>query len=67
MILHANTVAKDRPARVGTSGIDGNDSNRAIFFSVVLGQLVDQRTFASARRASEAQNPRMPGLGEQRF
>ena len=36
-------------------------------FAIVLGQLIDQRALARAWRASQAQNPRMPGLWEQSF
>lgn len=65
MILHADSVAQNRPTGVRASGIDRDDPDRTVFFAIVLGQLINQRALASAGRTSEAQNPRMPRLRKQ--
>lgn len=67
MILHANTIPQNRPARVGTGGIDRNNANRAIFFAIVLGQLIDQGTLAGTGRTGKAKNPRATCLRKQRL
>jgi len=67
MILHANAIPQNRSARIGTGGIDCDNPHRTILFAIVLGQLIDQRTLARARRPSQAQNPRVPSVREQRF
>src|ERR1700674_3788467 len=67
MILHTNAIPQNRPARIRTSGVNRDDSNRAVLLAIVLGQLIDQRALTRAGRSSEAQNPRPPSMREQRL
>ena len=41
MILHADAVAQNCAARVGTCRINGNDADCAIFLAIVPRQLID--------------------------
>jgi hypothetical protein len=67
MVLHADTVAQNRPARIGARRIDGNDADGTIFLAIVARELVHQRALARARRAGESQDPRMSAMGEERL
>ena len=67
MILHADAVPQNRPARIRTGRIDRNDSHCAILLAVMLCQLIHKRALARARRAGEPQNPRVTSLRKQRF
>ena len=67
MVLHADAVAQNRPARVGARGIDSNDANGAAFLAVVARELVHQRALARARRAGESKDSRMSAMGKERL
>ena len=58
MLLHADAVAQNRSAGVGTGGIDRDDADGAFFLAIVAGQLIDQRALARARRTGESKYPR---------
>ena len=67
MILHADAIAQNRSSRVRAGGIDGNDSDRSIFFAIVFCQLIDQRALACAGRAGHTENPSCASLGKESF
>ncbi len=67
MRLHADAVAENRAAAVWAGGIDGDDANRAIFFSVVASQVVDQRALARAGRTGEADDASVAAVWEERL
>ena len=67
MILHADAVAKNRAARVGTGWIDRDDADAAVlllFMAIVLGKLIDQRALARSGRASQANGAGVAGIRE---
>ena len=65
MILHANAIPQNRPARIRTGGINCDDPHSPIFPAIVLGQLIDERTLARTGCTGKAQNSRVTGLWEQ--
>jgi hypothetical protein len=67
MILHADTIPQNRPARVRACGIDRNDPYGAILLAIMLGQLVNQGALARTRRTGQTQNPGPSRLWKQRF
>src|SRR3954470_5982256 len=54
MLLHTNAVAKNCSAGVRTGGIDRDNSDGLLLLAIMLGQVIDQRAFAGAGRARQA-------------
>jgi hypothetical protein len=67
VVLHADAVAQNRAAGVGTGGVDGNDAQGAAGPAVELSQLVDQRALAGSWRAGQAEDAGAAAEGEQRL
>ena len=67
MVLHANAVAENRAPGVGTGRIDSDDPNCAVFFAIVLSQLIDQRALACTGRAGQPNGERLARVREKFF
>ena len=67
MVLHADAITENCATGIRTAGIDGDDSDGAVFFAIVLRQLVDQRALARARRAGQADGSCASGMRKERF
>jgi hypothetical protein len=67
MALHADSVAQNRAARVGASGVDGKNSYSSILFSIVPGKLIDQRALPCPGSARYSDNSRFACVGEESF
>ena len=59
MLLHTNTIAQNRPARVRTGGVHRDDSNCVVLLAVVTRKLVHEGALARARGAGEPKYSRM--------
>ena len=64
---HANAIAEDGAAGVGTGGVNGNDADRLILLTVVFGELVDQRALACSGCSGETQNASVTGVWKKTF
>ena len=64
MLLHANAVAENRASGVRAGRVNRNDSYRALFLAIVLGQLIDQRTLPCTRGARQPNRARPSAKGE---
>src|ERR1700693_5558072 len=67
MLLHAYPVAEDGATRVGTGGVNCDDSDALALFAIEAGQLIRQRAFARPWRPGEAENVCMTAVGEDRL
>ena len=65
MLLHANAVAENRAAGVGTGRIDGDDAHGAILPAINAGELIDERALACSGRASQAEDAGFAGMREE--
>ena len=67
MILHANAIAQNRSASVGTGGVDGDNADGTIIFAIEAGQLIDQRALARSGRPRQPKHTGFPAVWEQSF
>ena len=67
MILHADAVAENRAAGVGTGRIDGDDADGAVLLAIVLGELIDQGALPCSRRAGETDDACFARMREEGF
>ncbi len=67
MILHADAVAQNRPARVRTGRINRDNADSLIFLAIVFRQLVDQRALARSWGAGQADDSRLASVREERL
>src|SRR5581483_11601020 len=65
--LHANTVAKNRSARIRTCGINSDDADHFLFLAIRARKLIHERTFAGARRAGKADDSGVSTVLKQRL
>ena len=67
MFLHADAVAQNRSAGVGTGWVDGDDSHGVVLLAIEPRQLVDQRALPRSRRAGQPDDASAPAVREQCF
>jgi len=67
VILHADAVAENGSAGVGTGRIDRDDSNRAILLAIEFCELIDERALTRTRRARKADHSSLSRMQECRF
>ena len=67
MILHANAVSENRPARIRTRRINRDDADRLLLFAILFGELIDERALARSRSASEPDDARLATMREECF
>jgi hypothetical protein len=67
MFLHPNAVAQDGSARVRAGGIDRNDSDHVIVFSIEARQVIDQGALPCSRGARQANHASLTAVGKQGF
>jgi len=65
MVLHADAVAEQRATREGAGGIDGDDRDPLPLRAERSGEGVDDRAFARARGAGDADGVAAAGAGMQ--
>ena len=53
MLLHANAVAENCAAGIGTGGIDRDNADGVFLFAIMFRQLIDERAFAGAGGAGQ--------------
>ncbi len=66
MSLHADAIAKNRAAGVGTCRIDGNNPNVIPLRSIMRGQPIDQRALPRSGCASNPDDKRL-SLCQEKF
>ena len=67
MILHADAVAQNRSASVGTGWIYGDNAHGAIVFAIEASKLIDQRALPRSRRPGQAEDARLAAVRKQRL
>jgi hypothetical protein len=65
MFLHADAIAENRPASVGTGRINRDYAHRACVFAVEAGQLIDQRALPRSRRPRQPKHARLAAVLKQ--
>ena len=67
MLLHADAVAKNRPAGVRTGRIHRDNADPTLVFAITACQLINQRALPRPGRPRQAEHTRFPAVREQRF
>ena len=62
--LHADAIAQNRAACIRTGGIHSDHADTFLLVAVIRGQPIDERALAGARRAGDAGEIRLPGVGK---
>ena len=65
MLLHADAVAQNRPARIGAGGVDGDDSHGLVLLAIEPRQLIDQCALARSGSARQTYHASAAAVGEQ--
>src|SRR6185312_10787197 len=67
MCQHANTIPKNRAARIGARRIDRNDPNCLFLLAILACELIDKCALTRSRRARKADYGRIAAVRKQRL
>src|SRR5258705_4681680 len=67
VVLHADAIAENGAAGVGTGRVDGDDAQRLFLFSIEARELIDERALPRSRRAGKTQYAGLAAEREKSF